>query len=83
MLESDDPQALTVFAHARSDVVDLTLVPVLEDRALSEVLKQARPLSVPTEAHAEDAPPETYHEDLPVAPETTPGTTKLPYEEIA
>ena len=83
LLESDDPQALTAFAHAWSDVVELTLVPVLEDRALSEVLKQARPPSVPTEAHAEDAPLETYPEDSPVAPETTPGTTKPPYEEIA
>jgi hypothetical protein len=83
LLESDDPQALTAFAHAWSDVVELTLVPVLEDRALSEVLKQARPPSVPTEAHAEDAPPETYPEDSPVAPETTPGTTKPPYQEIA
>jgi hypothetical protein len=83
LLESDDPQALTAFAHAWSDVVELTLVPVLEDRALSEVLKQARPPSVPTEAHAKNAPPETYPEDSPVAPETTPGTTKPPYEEIA
>jgi hypothetical protein len=83
LLESEDPQALTAFAHAWSDVVELTLAPVLEDQALSEVLKQARPPSVPTEAHAEDAPPETYPEDSPVAPETIPGTTKPPYEEIA
>jgi hypothetical protein len=82
-LESDDPQALTAFAHAWSDVVELTLVPVLEDQALSEALRRARRPSVPAEAHAEDAPPETYPEDSPVAPETTPGTPKPPYEEIA
>jgi hypothetical protein len=83
LLENDNPQALTAFAHARSDVVHLTLVPVLEDRALSEVLKQVRPLSAPTETHAEDASPETYPEDSPAASEITPGTTKSPYEEIA
>jgi hypothetical protein len=42
LLESEDPQALTAFAHAWSDAMELTLVPVLEDLALSEVLKRAR-----------------------------------------
>jgi hypothetical protein len=42
LLESEDPQALAAFAHGWSDVVELTLVPVLEDQALSEVLKRAR-----------------------------------------
>ena len=82
-LESEDPQALTAFAHAWSDVVELSLIPVLEDQALSEVLERARPPSVPAEAHAADTPPETYPEDAPVVPETTPGTPKPPYEEIA
>jgi hypothetical protein len=83
LLESEDPRALTAFAHEWSDVVELTLVPVLEDQALSEVLKRARQPSMSAEAHAKDVPPETYPEDSPVAPETTPGTTKPPYEEIA
>jgi hypothetical protein len=64
-------------------VVELTLAPVLEDQDLVEVLKLARLPSASTAAHAEDAPPETYPEDAPVARETTPGTTKPPYEEIA
>jgi hypothetical protein len=42
LLESEDPQALAAFAQAWSDVVELTLVPVLEDQALAEVLKRAR-----------------------------------------
>jgi Protein of unknown function (DUF3303) len=83
LLESEDAQALTAFAHAWSDVVELSLVPVLEDQALAEVLKRARHSSVPAEPHAEDVCPETYPEDAPVAPETTPGTTKPPYEELA
>jgi Protein of unknown function (DUF3303) len=78
LLESDDPQALTAFAHAWSDVVELTLAPVLEDQAMMAVLKRAGHPSVSTAAHASDAPPETYPEDAPVAPETTPGTTKPP-----
>jgi hypothetical protein len=42
LLESDDPQALTAFAHGWSDVVELTLAPVLEDQDLADVLKRAR-----------------------------------------
>jgi ribosomal protein L12E/L44/L45/RPP1/RPP2 len=42
LLESEDPQALTAFAHAWSDVVELAMAPVLEDQALSEVLRRAR-----------------------------------------
>jgi hypothetical protein len=42
LLESEDPQALAAFAQGWSDVVELTLVPVLEDQALSEVLQRAR-----------------------------------------
>jgi hypothetical protein len=83
LLESDDPQALTAFAQGWSDGLALTLAPVLEDQALSEVLKRTRQPSMPAEAHAEDAPPETYREDSPVVPETTPGTTKPPHEELA
>jgi hypothetical protein len=41
-LESEDPQALAAFAHGWSDVVELTLAPVLEDQALAEVLQRAR-----------------------------------------
>jgi hypothetical protein len=42
LLESQDPTALTAFAHGWSDVAGLTLAPVLEDQALSDVLKRAR-----------------------------------------
>ena len=38
LLESDDPQALTEFALMWSDLMDLTIAPVLEDQGLSEVL---------------------------------------------
>lgn len=83
LLESEDPHALTAFAHSWSDLLELTLAPVLEDQELSEVLKRARHPSASAEGHAKDVPPETYPEDAPVAPETTPGTTKPPYEELA
>jgi Protein of unknown function (DUF3303) len=42
LLESEDPHALAAFAQGWSDVVELALVPVLEDQALSEVLTRAR-----------------------------------------
>jgi hypothetical protein len=42
LLESNDPQALTAFAHQWSDVVELAITPVLEDQALSDVLKRVR-----------------------------------------
>jgi Protein of unknown function (DUF3303) len=50
LLESEDPQALAAFAQGWSDVMELTLVPVLEDQALSEVLQRARaqPASAPS-----------------------------------
>jgi Protein of unknown function (DUF3303) len=83
VLESEDPQALTAFAHRWSDLLELTLAPVLEDQALSDVLQRARHPSASEAAHAADTPPETYPEDAPVAPETTPGTAKPPYEELA
>ena len=63
--------------------MELTLAPVLEDPDLMAVLKRAGHPSAATAAQAADVPPETYPEDAPVAPETTPGTTKPPYEEIA
>jgi hypothetical protein len=82
LLESEDPQALTAFAREWSDLLELTITPVLEDQELSDVLKRAkaRPGRAATDP---SVPPETYPEDAPVAPETTPGTTKPPYEEIA
>jgi hypothetical protein len=70
LLESEDPHALAAFAHGWSDVVELTIAPVLEDQALSEVLQRARRPSASAAAHANDVPPETYSEDVPVAPET-------------
>jgi hypothetical protein len=75
LLESEDPHALTAFAQEWSEVVALTLAPVLEDQELSEVLRRARQPSASAAAHAADVPPETYPEDAPVAPDTTPGTT--------
>ena len=38
LLESDDPQALAGFALMWSDLMQLTIVPVLEDAPLAEVL---------------------------------------------
>ena len=40
LLESDDPQALTEFALMWSDLMELTITPVLEDEQLSEVLQR-------------------------------------------
>ena len=40
LLESDDSQALAEFALMWSDLMDLTIVPVLEDQQLSEVLQR-------------------------------------------
>ena len=83
LLESEDPQAWAAFAYRWSDLLELTMAPVLEDQELSDVLQRARRPLAPAAAHAADVPPETYPEDAPVAPETTPGTTKPPYEELA
>src|SRR5262245_28129712 len=41
LLESDDPQALAEFALMWSDLMQLTIVPVLEDGPLAEVLQRA------------------------------------------
>jgi hypothetical protein len=41
LLESDDPKALTEFSLQWSDVMDLRLVPVVEDAELGEVLQRA------------------------------------------
>jgi len=40
LLETDDPKALAEFALMWSDLMDLTIVPVLEDQPLSEVLNR-------------------------------------------
>ena len=40
LLESDDPRALAEFALMWSDLMELTIVPVLEDQELSEVLQR-------------------------------------------
>ncbi|HTE90275.1 MAG TPA: DUF3303 family protein [Terriglobales bacterium] len=39
LLESDDPKALTEFALAWNDVMQIEIVPVIKDQGLSEVLK--------------------------------------------
>jgi hypothetical protein len=38
LLESDDPRALAEFAMQWSDLMDLTLTPVLDDESLTDVL---------------------------------------------
>jgi hypothetical protein len=40
LLESDDPQALAEFALMWSDLMELTIVPVLEDQELADVLQR-------------------------------------------
>lgn len=40
LLESDDPQALAEFALVWSDLMELTIVPVLEDEQLVDVLRR-------------------------------------------
>jgi hypothetical protein len=41
LLESEDPKALTEFALAWSDLMELEITPVLEDQELSGVLQRA------------------------------------------
>jgi hypothetical protein len=41
LLESNDPKALAEFALMWSDLMELTIVPVLEDQQLTEVLQHA------------------------------------------
>ena len=41
LLETDDAKALAEFALVWSDLMELTIVPVLEDAQLSEVLNRA------------------------------------------
>ena len=41
LIETDDPQTLAVFSYMWNDLMHLTIVPVLEDAALAEVLKRA------------------------------------------
>ena len=41
LLESDDVRALTEFALMWSDLLDLKIVPVIEDAQLNEVLQRA------------------------------------------
>ena len=40
LLDSDDPKALAEFALAWSDLMDITIAPVLEDESLAEVLER-------------------------------------------
>lgn len=82
LIESEAPQALAAFAHEWSDVVDLTLAPVLEDQDLAAVLQRAKQPPASAAAHAAEVPPETYPEDAPVTSETTLRTTKPPGEAL-
>jgi Domain of unknown function (DUF3303) len=38
LLEGDDPKALAAFAHMWGDLMELSIVPVLEDEAILQVL---------------------------------------------
>ena len=40
LLESDDPKALAAFAHNWGDLMELSIVPVLDDESLAEVLQR-------------------------------------------
>ena len=40
LLESDDPQALVEFSLMWSDIMDIEIVPIVEDEQLAEVLKR-------------------------------------------
>jgi hypothetical protein len=40
LLESEDPKALTEFSLMWSDLMELSIVPVLEDQDLAEILKR-------------------------------------------
>ncbi len=41
LLESDDPKALAEFALMWSDLMELTIVPVLDDESLTDVLSRS------------------------------------------
>jgi hypothetical protein len=41
LLESDDPTAIAEFALAWSDLLELSVVPVVEDQGLNQVLTRA------------------------------------------
>jgi hypothetical protein len=40
LVETDDPKALTAFALGWSDLMDLAVVPVVDDKELGEVLRR-------------------------------------------
>jgi hypothetical protein len=40
LLESDDPKALAAFAHNWGDLMELNIVPVLDDAELADVLQR-------------------------------------------
>jgi len=42
LIESEDPKALTEFALMWSDLMELTIVPVLDDNELSDVLERVK-----------------------------------------
>ena len=41
LLETDDPKKLVEFAYMWSDLMELSITPVLEDQALSQALQSA------------------------------------------
>jgi hypothetical protein len=40
LLESEDPKALAAFAHNWGDIMELSIVPVIDDESLAEVLQR-------------------------------------------
>lgn len=40
LLESDDLKAITIFAHNWGDIMELSIVPVVDDDTLTEVLQR-------------------------------------------
>jgi hypothetical protein len=78
VLESEDPHALTAFAHRWSDLLELTLAPVLEDQELSDVLQRARHPSASEAAHAADTPRRPTRKTHPWRRRRHPGRPNRP-----
>jgi hypothetical protein len=72
LLESEDPTALAAFARGWSDLLELTIAPVLEDRELSGVLQRARAQRGRASAGGEGLPQAAAIVADQELPETTP-----------
>jgi Protein of unknown function (DUF3303) len=56
LLKSEGPQAVTAFAYAWNDVVELTTAPVLEDEDLADVLQRASTQPAQMDGRPEELP---------------------------